>query len=74
MFIQKRDNLPYNLSAIELNNYFASAPVIIHKIDYQLNVLDKLQANDTVTNRLYIEKTIKSPDIYIPPAENLIAV
>ncbi len=63
MFIQKRDNLKHDLSTKELNTYFVNDKLINSEIDYQLNLLDVLRANSKISYKLYIEKTIKAPNI-----------
>lgn len=63
MFVQKKDKLKHDLSVKELNQHFANNDLIKGEIDYQLNLLNELQTNTVINNRLYIEKTIKSPNI-----------
>ena len=61
MYIQKRDNLRYDLTIDELNEYFSKDNLINSEIEYQLNLLRDLNTDTTINNKLYIEKTIKAP-------------
>jgi len=63
MYIQKRNNLKYDLTVQELNEFFSNDSLIKSEIDYQLNLLNELHTEAKINHKLYIEKTIKAPNI-----------
>ena len=63
MFVQKRDNLKHDLTVKELNTYFENDNLLKDETNYQLNLLNELRTDAIISNRLYIEKTIKATNI-----------
>ena len=68
MYIQVRDKLSYDLSALELNNYFAKDNLINNEIKYQFDLLAELRKDLKINNKLYIEQTINAPNIVLVQA------
>lgn len=63
MYIQKRDDLGYNWTISELNDYYSKDTIMKGEVAWQLNILEELLANNKITNKLYIEKTIEAPNL-----------
>ncbi len=74
MFIQKRDNLKYDLPINELNEYFSKDELITNEIEYQKNLLNDLYSEALITNKLYIEKTMKTPNIALDTIQDDMAI
>ena len=63
MFVQNRDSLKFDLTLTELNEYFKKDVLIGTEIEYQMSLLNELLSDAKINNKLYIEKTLKAPNI-----------
>lgn len=63
LYIQKRDQLPYDLAAQELDERCAQDELMIAELHYQLQLLDTLAAQPTVDSGLYIRQARQAPQL-----------
>ena len=63
MYVQKKDNLPYDLPVSALDKYFSNDKLINNEIEYQMNLLDELMPRPKISNQLYMDKTVQAPNL-----------
>jgi uncharacterized protein YjaG (DUF416 family) len=77
MYVQKRDNLPYDMPIDALELHFANDKLIISEIEYQTQLLNELLPRPKINNRLYMDKTMQAPNLsfnHFPGVRNRVAV
>jgi len=77
VYVQKRDELPHDLPVAELNKYFSKDELISNEIEYQINLLNELKPTLKISNKLYMDKTIKAPNLsfsHLPGLHRRVAV
>lgn len=63
MYVQKRDELPHDLPISELNNYLSNDTLIHSEIEFQTGLLNELKRISKISNKLYMDKTMKAPNL-----------
>jgi uncharacterized protein YjaG (DUF416 family) len=63
MYVQKRDELPYDLSLAELDKHLSQDALINNEIKYQIRLLTELKPTPKISNRLYLDNTIQAPNL-----------
>jgi uncharacterized protein YjaG (DUF416 family) len=77
LYVQKRDNLPYDMPIDALEFHFANDQLIISEIEYQTQLLNELLPRPKINNRLYMDKTMQAPNLsfnHFPGVRNRVAV
>jgi uncharacterized protein YjaG (DUF416 family) len=65
MYIQKRDNLRYDLTYKELTEHLNNDKLILNEITFQNDLLDELKNTIKISNKLFIDKSLLQPSIQL---------
>ena len=63
MYVQKRDELPYDLPIAELDKHLSQDKLLNSEIAYQINLLNELKPRPTISNKLYMDNTLRAPNL-----------
>ena len=63
MYVQKRDELPYDLPTAQLDKHLSQDKLINSEIAYQINLLNELKPRPTISNKLYMDNTLRAPNL-----------
>lgn len=63
LYLQKRDQIPHDISAKALDARLASDPLIRQESDFQLNLLRDLAQQVHIDHKLYIMQTLSAPNL-----------
>jgi hypothetical protein len=77
VYVQKRDELPHNLSVAALDKHLSQDHLMNAEIEYQINLLNELKPQPKIGARLYIDKTIQAPNLsfsHLPEIRARVAV
>lgn len=65
LYVQKRDQLPHDLPAAVLDQYLGQDALWQHELAYQLQLLDELALEPSLSPSLYLDKTLHAPSLII---------
>ena len=77
MYVQKRDELPHDLPLAELDRHLSQDKLLRSETEYQINLLNELEPRPKISNRLYMDKTVKAPNLsftHLPGVRRVAAV
>lgn len=63
LFLQVHEQVPHDLSAMELDVQFSGHSLVREEVEYQLGVLDALKPEPKISSKLFIENTLKVPKV-----------